>query len=249
VIGNLLNNAAKFTPRGGRTTISLRRGDGDHAVLTVRDTGVGIGPEVLSRLFEPFVQSETTLDRSTGGLGLGLALVKGLVEQHRGDVAVHSDGVGRGATFVVRLPLERRQTPRLTLMPQAEGRFARRILLVEDNQDSANTLREAFEMNGHVVEVAFTGFDGIDKARAFRPDVILCDIGLPGMDGYEVARRIRADPLLRGIPLFALSGYAQPEDVERSREAGFDLHLAKPVDLDELEVRLSQARGASTAAS
>jgi PAS domain S-box-containing protein len=245
VIGNLLQNAVKFTPRGGETLLAVERGDG-FAAVTVRDTGAGIAPEVLPRLFEPFVQGESTLDRSTGGLGLGLALVKGLAELHGGTARAQSDGAGKGTTVSVRLPLERRRTPRLTVVPSRPApRTSRRVLVIEDNIDAAETLKEALELNGHVVDVALTGSDGLEKVESSHPDVVLCDIGLPGMDGFQVARRIRADPKAGGVALIALSGYAQAEDVERSREAGFDLHLAKPPDLETLERAIAEARSAA----
>jgi PAS domain S-box-containing protein len=244
VIGNLLHNAAKFTPRGSRTTLSLRRADERSAEISVQDRGQGIDPDVLPKLFEPFVQAEKTLARNTGGLGLGLALVKGLVEMHGGSVSAHSAGRGRGATFVVRIPVERRKTPRLALVAEPTAPLpARRILVIEDNVDAAETTREALELNGHAVELAYTGPEGIEKARAFKPDVVLCDIGLPGMNGFEVAKAMRLDPDLGSATLIALSGYALPEDVDRAKAAGFDLHLAKPPDLAALERSITEARG------
>ncbi len=251
VIGNLLHNSVKFTPRGGSTTLAVERGQG-FGIVTVRDTGAGLGPEVLPHLFEPFVQADRTLDRSPGGLGLGLALVKGLAELHGGSVVAQSAGAGRGATFTVRLPLERRDAPRAKAEPAPGApRSVQRVLAIEDNIDAAETLREALELNGHAVDIALTGSEGLAKVRSFKPDVVLCDLGLPGMDGFQVARTIRADPSADGVPLVALSGYAQPEDLERSRSAGFDLHLAKPVDLDVLErilAELLQAVAARSAA-
>jgi len=213
-------------------------------VMTARDTGAGIAPEVLRRLFEPFVQADSTLDRSSGGLGLGLALVKGLAELHGGTVSVQSEGVGRGATFTLRLPLERRRAPRLRVVPAPGAPLgpARRVLVIEDNADAAQSLKEALELNDHVVDIASNGSDGLEKVHTFNPDVVLCDIGLPGMDGFQVAKRIRADPRVGGVALIALSGYAQAEDLERSKEAGFDLHLAKPPDLDALERAIVQVR-------
>jgi PAS domain S-box-containing protein len=243
MIGNLLQNAAKFTPPGGHTTISVGRMDG-FALVTIQDDGVGIPPEILPQLFEPFVQSERTLDRAVGGLGLGLTLVKGLAEQHGGDVSVQSAGVGKGATFVLRLPLERRRAPRLTPVTPPSGAFAGRVLVIEDNRDAAETMRDALELNGHEVEIAYTGPEGLAKARAFKPEVILCDIGLPLMDGYQVARSLRADPTTRHIRLIAVSGYAQPEDLEKARAAGFDLHMAKPFELTELESRMREVGAA-----
>lgn len=235
IIGNLLHNAAKFTPTGGHAQLSLTR-EGDDAVIDVRDDGVGIDSELHDQLFEPFVQAEKTLHRSRGGLGLGLALVKGLVELHGGRVCVRSDGAGSGSTFEVRLPLARPAAAPLRPDPQVTR--IRRILVIEDNQDAALSLKDVLELDGHSVDVAFDGVDGLAKARALDPDVVLCDIGLPGLDGYGVARALRADSC--HTPLVALSGYALPEDVERSRRAGFDHHLAKPADLRALQTLLNR---------
>jgi PAS domain S-box-containing protein len=241
MIGNLLRNAAKFTPRGGRATVSVRRVSEQFAAVHVRDTGEGIAPEATDHLFEPFVQAERTLDRSRGGLGLGLALVKGLAQLHDGTVTAHSDGPGKGAEFVLTLPLERRAAPRLDTIAAREGtRPPLRILIIEDNVDAADSLREVLEFLEHVVEVAATGIEGLEKARSFEPEVVLCDIGLPGMDGYEVARTMRSDPHLGAIPLVALSGYASAEDLEKAKQAGFDHHLAKPPRVEDLERALKQ---------
>ena len=250
VIGNLLQNAARFTPRGGRVTLTLSRTDGRFAAITVRDTGAGIAPEMLPRLFQPFTQAERTLDRSPGGLGLGLALVKRLVELHGGSASARSDGADRGAEFVLRLPLDLEERPQAP--PGAaptETTPAGRVLLIEDNVDWAETLKTALEMDGHSVDLALTGLEGIEKARASRPDVVLCDIGLPRMDGYEVARTMRSDQELRSIPLVAVSGYAAPEDVESAMQAGFDLHLAKPPDLEVLRRVMTQILTASSSDS
>jgi two-component system CheB/CheR fusion protein len=249
IIGNLLHNAVKFTARGGATTLGLERIDG-FATVTVQDTGSGISPEVLAHLFEPFVQADSTLDRSTGGLGLGLALVKGLAELHGGTVLADSEGAGKGTTVTVRLPLERRGTSRASVAPSrpAPG-GARRVLVIEDNIDAAETLKEALELNDHVVEIALNGSDGLDKVQSMQPDVVVCDIGLPGIDGFQVATRIRAHPEHGGVALIALSGYAGAEDVERSRQAGFDLHLAKPPAIDTLERAIVSARESAAARS
>jgi len=250
VVGNLLQNAAKFTPRGGKTTVSVesdlaRR----QATLTVRDTGAGIQPEMLPRLFQAFAQADATLDRSKGGLGLGLALVKGLVEMHGGSASAASDGPGKGATFTITLPLDVTAARILPAWPgPGVAAEPRRVLVIEDNEDAANTLREVLEFDEHVVEVAYTGREGLEKAHAFHPDVVLCDIGLPEMDGYEVARTMRADPELSHVALVAVSGYAQPEDVETAREAGFDAHLAKPPSIDTLERALAEVGNASRSA-
>jgi PAS domain S-box-containing protein len=244
VIGNLLHNAAKFTPRGGRAALCVEREGEDLAALRVRDTGEGIAPAALGTVFEAFVQGDKTLDRTHGGLGLGLALVKGLAELHGGGATAQSEGLGKGSEFVVRLPLDRTSaTPPRDDVSPARTAPARRILIIEDNVDAAESLKEVLELGDHVVEMAGTGLEGLEKARAFRPDVVLCDIGLPAMDGFEVASAMRADPALRSTALVALSGYAAAADLERAAEAGFDRHLAKPVDLDELERVMSAVAG------
>jgi two-component system CheB/CheR fusion protein len=243
VVGNLLQNAAKFTGPGGRArvAVSTDRAAKLGAVVRVADTGAGMAPEMLARLFQPFAQADTTLDRSKGGLGLGLALVKGLVELHDGSITAHSAGLGQGAEFVVYLPLSLEEVavaaPSRTSAPG--GR--QRVLIIEDNIDAADSLREALEFSEHEVEVAYTGPTGIAKARARKPEVVLCDIGLPGMDGFDVARAFRADDGLKDVHLVALSGYALPEDLQRAAEAGFDQHLAKPPNLESLEQTLARA--------
>ncbi|MBI5500703.1 MAG: response regulator [Deltaproteobacteria bacterium] len=240
VLGNLLDNAVKFTPRGGRVLVSAAadRGAGE-AVLRVRDSGAGLEPGLLSRLFEPFTQAESTLERTRGGLGLGLTLVRGLVELHGGEVGATSDGPGQGAELTVHLPL----VPGVTCGPApataATPRARRRVLIIEDNVDAAETLRDVLRLGGHEIAIAFDGLEGIAAVREFRPDVVLCDIGLPGIDGYEVARRLRSDRSLARILLVALSGYAQPEDLRQATEAGFDQHLAKPPPLEKLEELLA----------
>jgi PAS domain S-box-containing protein len=231
VLGNVLQNAVKFTPAGGAVVVRLGD-DGRFAVVAVRDTGDGIPPEILPRLFEPFTQADHTLDRSSGGLGLGLSLLKGIVDLHGGDVRARSDGPGRGAEITFRVPLAA-GAPRAP-EPTLDGPrpAARRVLVIEDNVDAAETLREVLELDHHVVEVAHSGPDGLAKARAFAPDVVLCDIGLPGMSGYEVARAFRADASLRGVWLVAVTGYAGIQDEERAVSAGFDRHVSKPLEPD-----------------
>jgi signal transduction histidine kinase len=235
IAGNLLANATKFSLSGGSIRVTVSR-EASQAVLSVRDHGVGIAPELQARLFEPFQQADRTLDRSRGGLGLGLALVKTLSEMHGGSVEARSEGVGRGAELLVRLPLQ--EVPATTPVPDGELPAApprRRVLVVEDNIDGAETLREVIELLGHEVQVAHDGRNAIDRARAFRPEIVLCDIGLPGMDGYDVARHLRRDHDLCGAHLVALTGYALPEDQRRALEAGFSEHMAKPVKLEALE--------------
>ena len=242
VIGNLLHNAAKFTPAGGRVKVCTASVPPTGRVrLRVIDDGAGMEQAILRRLFQPFMQAEATLDRSKGGLGLGLALVKGLVEMHGGEVCAHSDGVGKGAEFVIELPLH--ATSVVTANPSAPGPevCSRRVLIIEDNVDAADSLRDVLEFCAHVVEVAYNGADGLAKARQFHPEIVLCDIGLPGMDGFEVARAFRADEALKGIFLVALSGYALPEDLQRAWEAGFAKHLAKPPSMEAIKELLESA--------
>jgi two-component system CheB/CheR fusion protein len=244
VVTNLASNAAKFTPAGGRISLSLRRADSRLAVLEVADTGVGIDADTLAHLFEPFAQADRSLDRSRGGLGLGLALVKGLVELHGGEVAAQSRGPGAGARFTVRLPLTMRQV-RVKEGEAAVGGLegqGKKVLIIEDNVDSATSLGEVLALEGCRVAVTHTGADGIARAREFLPDVVLCDIGLPGIDGYDVARALRRDPAVASALLVALTGYAQPEDRQRARGAGFDVHLAKPPDLPALHRLLAGRR-------
>jgi PAS domain S-box-containing protein len=238
VFGNLLSNAAKFTPNGGRVTIAARAEDG-RAAVRVRDTGPGIAPEVLSSIFEPFTQGKQTLARTEGGLGLGLALVRGLVSLHGGEVNVVS---GTGAEFIVRLPLavrqERQAAPPRVLARAATHVSHHRVLVVDDNEDAAETLAELVRMLGHDVELAYDGPTAVRRAAEYHPDVVLCDIGLPGMDGYEVAHELRT-ARGRDVRLVAISGYAQPEDVTRAAQAGFDEHLAKPCGPEQIERLLS----------
>lgn len=186
------------------------------------------------------MQADTSLDRSKGGLGLGLALVKGLVELHGGEVSAHSDGLGRGSEFVVRIPLVAMESTQQSMDAEAVVCAPQRVLIIEDNVDAADTLCEVLSLGDHEVEVAYNGPDGLAKARTFKPALVLCDIGLPGMDGYEVARAFRADEELSRVCLVALTGYALPEDLERARNAGFERHLAKPPRLQALESLLAE---------
>jgi signal transduction histidine kinase len=206
----------------------------------MRDDGIGIPPEFLTLVFEPFVQADRELARTKGGLGLGLALVKGLVELHGGAVSAHSEGPGRGSEFLVTLPLAVGPAqPAPPPLPAAATRHLS-ILVIEDNLDEATSLRAALEVAGHRVEIALDGPKGIETARELRPDVVLCDIGLPRMDGYEVARAMRGDPALAAKRLIAVTGYARPEDVRAALEAGFDHHVAKPASMAELERAMSE---------
>ena len=240
VVGNLLSNALKFTPAGGRVAVEVRR-EGARVTLRVRDTGVGIAKATLDTLFAPFAQAAQPLDRSSGGLGLGLALVKGLVELHGGKVSAISAGTGRGAEFIIEL-LPTTAPATVTAAPAAPAaRRPRRVLVIEDNVDAAESLKDLLELHGHVVEVAPDGPNGLTLARTFRPEVVLCDIGLPGMSGYEVAKAFRRDPDLRGPLLVALTGYARPEDRQRALDAGFTRHVAKPPSAETLHRVVSEA--------
>jgi two-component system CheB/CheR fusion protein len=243
VLGNVLWNAAKFSDPGGRAVVGLaREAGGMYAAVRIRDEGIGVPAEVLPHVFEPFVQADRSLDRTRGGLGLGLSLVKALVELHGGTVALRSDGPGRGAELLLRLPLA--PEPRALAAPATPAREhmpRHRVLVVEDNHDAAETLREMLLLWDHEVEVAHDGRGGVERARAFQPDVVLCDIGLPGMDGYAVARAIRADPAVASAYLVAVTGYASAEDARRAAGAGFDLHLGKPVAIEVLEEVLATA--------
>jgi CheY-like chemotaxis protein len=230
VIGNLVSNALKYTPAGGRITITVAP-EGAEAVLTVEDTGIGIQPHLVTRMFEMFVQGERRLDRAQAGLGIGLALVRRLVELHGGSAEAASEGVNRGSRFTVRLRAA--PPPRPSAMTRPARRAVgprRRILVVEDNRDARDMLRTLLQADGHEVHEASDGRQGVDVALRLRPDVALIDLGLPEMDGYEVARQIRAVDEGRRIMLVAVTGYGSPQDRERSLMAGFDLHLIKPVD-------------------
>jgi len=241
VAENLLHNAAKFTGRGGHVAVVLER-EGGRALLRVRDDGVGIEKEALKTIFKPFVQGERTMNEARGGLGLGLALSKGIVELHGGDLRAFSNGVGKGAEFVVTLP-SLRNVVLSPEVPAPRPLGPLRICIIDDSEDAADTLHDVLELEGHDVQVAKEGQAGIDLVLAVRPDVVLCDVGLPGLDGFEVARRLRAAG--SAATLVALTGHALPEDVLRAQEAGFDFHLAKPTDMDRLDAVLAQAAGAA----
>jgi two-component system CheB/CheR fusion protein len=242
---NLLSNAAKYTPRGGHVSLAVTAEDGA-AVIRVRDDGVGIPGGMLDSIFELFVQSARTLDRSAGGLGVGLTLVRSLVTMHGGTVTARSEGEGRGSEFIVRLPLTRQAAveeppPPRRRLPAAE---AARVLVVEDNTDSRELLCELIEQSGFECRAAGGGVSALALVDEFRPDVAILDLGLPGMDGLEVARRIRADGRHGRIVLIALTGYGQAADRAAARDAGFDEHLVKPVQGDQLLALLARMRGA-----
>ena len=246
VMGNLLNNAAKFTPRGGAISIEASCCD-DGLVIRVTDNGVGIAPDVLPAVFELFAQADRSLERSQGGLGIGLSLVKGLVEMHGGSVQAQSDGLGKGSRFTVRLPRERLASApsgpqRAPLAVDPNGvLIPRRVLVVEDNIDAAESMVMLLRGYGHDVAAVNDGREAVQAALAFRPDVVLLDIGLPGIDGFTLAKALRARPETSAARLIAVSGYGQERDRARSSEAGFDLHLVKPVDPGKLTAAIEAA--------
>jgi signal transduction histidine kinase len=236
-VSNILANAAKYTDPGGRIRIDLRR-EGNFGVLSVQDNGIGISPEMLPRVFDLFVQSERSLDRAEGGLGIGLSVVRRLIDMHGGEVTAHSDGVGHGSLFEIRLPLVDAPAQRQTRVDAAH-RGQRRVLVVDDNRDAADALSLLLQTQGHEVQTAYDGEQALRMAPQFDADLVLLDIGLPQMNGLEVARQLRSRGI--GARLVALSGYGQPDDLRRSREAGFDEHLVKPVDFARVAQVLAQA--------
>jgi CheY-like chemotaxis protein len=244
VVGNLLHNAAKYTDDGGRIDLTVER-EAAEAILRVRDTGRGIEPAAQKHLFDLFYQVDRNLDRAEGGLGIGLSLVKSLVEMHRGRVEAHSAGRGRGSEFVVRLPCLADGPP---AVPSA-GRGGRprrsgplRILVVDDNRDSAASMAQLLRLDGHDLLLAYDGTQAVEIALRERPDVILLDIGLPRRDGYDVCRAIRNGGLREAL-IVAMTGYGQDEDRRRSHEAGFDAHLVKPVELDAIRALVAERAG------
>jgi len=234
-VGNLLHNALKFTPTGGHVRLTLVATLEEGAHISVGDNGAGIDPALLPNLFEPFAQGPQALDRSQGGLGLGLALVKGLVEAHGGYVQAYSDGANKGSVFTISLPVAGFEPVPATPAPRLPDGERRRILLVEDMRDAARMLKLILSAAGHEVKIALTAGEALDTVQSFTPQVIVCDIGLPDMDGYALCRRFRELPALAGIRLIALTGYGQTEDVVLAKQAGFDIHLTKPVDIPTLK--------------
>jgi CheY-like chemotaxis protein/two-component sensor histidine kinase len=244
VLSNLLNNAAKYTDEGGQISLTADR-LGEDVIVRVRDTGIGIAPDLLPKIFDLFTQADRTLSRSRGGLGIGLTLVRSLIELHDGRVTAQSRGLGQGSEFVVRLPVAAghragsdpatdADQPPIVQPPR------RRILVVDDKRSNAQSLEVLLEGLGQEVYTAYDGLAGLELARQHRPDIVLLDIGLPLMDGYEVARRCREEPALQRMTLVAMTGYGQDSDRQRSQSAGFDAHLVKPVNLDDLLVLLNQ---------
>jgi len=243
ILDNLLGNALKYTAAGGRIAVRVRE-DGATAVLEVSDTGAGIPPGFRDRIFELFAQGDRPLDRAQGGLGIGLTLVKALVGLHGGVVEAASEGPGRGSVFTIRLP--RIVAPLETepiAAPASAAAASRRIVIIEDNDDAREVLRLQLTLQGHEVHEAAEGHAGVDLAAAVDPDVVLVDVGLPGLDGYAVARRIRATNPVKSPFLVALTGYGQPQDQVRALDAGFDVHLTKPVSPERLATVIMQRPG------
>jgi CheY-like chemotaxis protein/two-component sensor histidine kinase len=246
---NLLTNAAKFSDRGGRIWLTAAQ-QGKGAMVSVRDQGVGIPPYMLSRVFEMFTQVDRSLEKSHGGLGIGLAIVKRLVEMHGGTVEARSDGPGAGSEFLIRLPvvlsLVRGHEQDGDSQKPARPMARHRILVVDDNVDSASSLAMMLDLMGNDVRTAHDGLEAVAAAAAYRPDLILLDVGMPKLNGYEACRRIREQPWGKGILIAAVTGWGQEEDHHRSRDAGFDHHLIKPVAPETVEKLLVEL-GASTA--
>ncbi len=247
VVGNLLTNAAKYTDPGGNILLTVRP-EGTDVLLRVRDTGIGIPADMLPRIFDLFVQAERRLDRSQGGLGIGLTLVRRLVEMHGGNVTAHSEGPGQGSEFVVRLPALPEDRKGELLRKQGDDQqpvapsAPRRILVVDDNVDAAESLAVLLRLEGHEVRVACDGPAALAAAQADPPEMVVLDLGMPGMDGFEVVRRLRGQPGSKDALLVAVTGWAQEEDRRRCYEAGFDGHLPKPVEWDALRQFLAHPK-------
>jgi CheY-like chemotaxis protein len=248
VVANLLNNAAKYTGEGGRIELGAAVHEGE-ASITVRDNGSGIEPELLDKVFDLFVQGDRALDRGQGGLGIGLTLVKRLVELHQGRVEAASDGPGRGAIFTVTLPCiaavePQRSTPQLVAQSSSEI-YGRRVLVVDDNVDAAESTAAFLRLEGHEVKAVHDGLQALSSLKVFDPHVVVLDIGLPGLDGYAVARQLRGRGDTSHVLLIALTGYGQKEDRARAAESGFDYHFVKPADPREIQVAIERGRDTS----
>jgi CheY-like chemotaxis protein len=245
IVTNLLNNAVKYTEPGGHITLSLAR-EGDRAVLRVRDTGIGITAEMQENIFDLFVQADHSLDRGRGGLGIGLTLVRSLVELHGGTISVFSCGPGHGSEFTVRLPAlsaPLNQSAQDTVVETNYEASPSRILIVDDNRDSARTMARILELDGHDVFCVYNGLAVSEQVATFHPDVLLVDIGLPGLDGYQVARKIRQDFAKETLMLIAVTGYGGEDNHARAKGAGFDHYLVKPVNLKALQELLAGWQG------
>lgn len=239
VLHNLLGNAFKFTPSAG--TVHLQFTAAEKAIITITDSGVGIDESVQAHLFEPFSQGSQSLDRSSGGLGLGLALTKGIMTLHHGSISLHSEGVDKGTRVSLEFPITTPSTLPTTTEQTVTVTTAKRILLVEDEKDAGNTMVEILNLLGHEAHLAHTGLEGLRKAAALEPDLIICDLGLPGLNGFEVARRIRSNPLTHHVPMVALTGYGGHEFIQQAKDAGFELHITKPASMDDIRRAISLA--------
>jgi len=235
IVSNLLNNAAKYTNPAGRIWLAARR-ESDSVVISVRDSGIGILPDMLPRIFEMFTQIEHSASRTQGGLGIGLTLVRSLVEMHGGKVEARSEGPGKGSEFIVRLPLN--DNPTTEVVGHSMRHFgqlsSKRVLVVDDNRDAADSLGKLLNLAGAEARAVYNGFAALDVLPSYQPAVLLVDIGMPDMDGYELARRVRQLPDCGDLTLIALTGWGQAEDRQRSQAAGFDFHLTKPADFSTL---------------
>jgi CheY-like chemotaxis protein len=244
VFANLLNNAAKYTDPGGHIALSGWR-EGAQAVVQVQDNGLGLASDMLEEVFQPFVQVDRSASRAQGGLGIGLSIVRSLVELHGGTVRAHSEGPDCGSMFEVRLPIAAGPSPAqpgsVAAAPRAHEAGGPSVLVVDDNHDAADSLAYMLEMMGASTRVVYGGPDAVAAVDSQVPALVLLDIGMPGMDGYEVARRLAAHPKRRQMLLVALTGWGQSEDRQRTREAGFDAHLVKPAEIDVLETLLAKA--------
>jgi len=238
VLSNLLNNAAKYTPPGGRIQLSARQ-EGAEAVISIRDSGMGIAADALPRVFEMYIQAARPLGRFQPGLGIGLPLARRFVEMHGGTISAHSDGLGQGSEFVIRMPMPATRDAAdsangARTAKAAAAKPTLRILVVDDDKDSTEMLASLLQLTGHTATMAHDGLEAIRQAEEFRPDVVLLDLSLPEVDGYEVARRIRQQRWGREMVLIAITGWGQDSDRHRTRQAGFDRHLVKPVDASAL---------------
>jgi CheY-like chemotaxis protein/anti-sigma regulatory factor (Ser/Thr protein kinase) len=245
VLANLLNNAAKYTPEGGHIEVSAFAHEGE-AVIAVKDDGEGIDAQLLPRVFDLFVQGQRSLDRSQGGLGVGLTLVKRLAELHQGRVEAESAGPGRGSTFRIFLPcltaVGNRPEKVSSIAQSRRSPAGRRVLVVDDNADAAETVAAYLRLEGHETKVVTEGNEVLGSAKVFEPQVVVLDIGLPGLDGYQIARQLRAEAATRGALLIAVTGYGREEDRSRAAAAGFDCHFVKPAD--PIEIQAAIERGA-----
>jgi CheY-like chemotaxis protein len=234
IVLNLLTNAAKYTPPGGRIQFAAQQQDGE-VIVTVRDNGIGIAAHLLPEMFKLFTQGERSIDRSEGGLGIGLTIVQRLVEMHGGRIEAHSDGPNLGSTFTVHFPAVAppgESTPKAALNHNGE---TRRVLIVDDNLDTAQGMARLLTRAGHKIELAHDGLEAIEKARQQCPEAVVLDIGLPGMDGFAVARQLRTEAGCAGATIIAVTGYGQPDDRKRALDAGCHYHMVKPVDIEELK--------------